>query len=632
MYSNVFEEDAIGPTSEEERAILTVRRFMFRSDRYREPFIELAKKAREVYETWRPQSRSLIQRANLKLPFGFTIVETEIPQILDMFVKDRNIIQVQATRDRGMPFEDIISDFLDDQLENMDFHNKFAVYIKDMLLDGTAIAKVPYRFKEKEVIKRQPQVDPKTGEQSEKKFNVMEVVYDGPDFENIPIIDFFPDWASKIPGDIQSQRGCVHRTRTTLAALKSTLGADGKCIYKNLDKLEFSVNTRGDNAWGDPYFNTERFKKELEELADVRYTHIKDAGNIELWEYWGLYDVDNEGNFEERVITIANGDVLLRNRENYYDKKFKPFVATPNLFRDNEFYGISELSAVRALIKEANTIRNARLDNINLAVNPMWLADRNCGINTKSLFSRPGGIVWANDINGIKPLQLQDPSLGSMNELNGIQQDIQTATANLNSNGAVAQMSRSLGRSATGAQMIQQMSGSRIGLKARMISKTLFKNLSKLMMIINQQYFTDEQWVRLSDPNVENPFATLDPDCFAYDFDFVIKTDYESGDANAQMQKIQQVAQILQVAEQTQPGVTNFQVVLEAMLRPILGHDVKKFTHTQEEMQQMQAQKLAMQQAQNQQQGKAAPQPNAGTPQQAVGSAVGGGAPGMGVQ
>ena len=49
-------------------------------------------------------------------------------------------------------------------------------------------------------------------------------------------------------------------------------------------------------------------------------------------------------------------------------------------------------------------------------------------------------------------------------------------------------------------------------------------------------------------------------------------------------------------------------------------------------MQQMQAQKLAMQQAQNQQQGKAAPQPNAGTPQQAVGSAVGGGAPGMGVQ
>ena len=314
------------------------------------------------------------------------------------------------------------------------------------------------------------------------------------------------------------------------------------------------------------------------------------------------------------MIVIANGDCLLRCDENYYDRKFKPFVATPNLVRDNEFYGISELSSVRGLIKEANTIRNARLDNINLAVNPMWLVDKNGGINTKSLFSRPGGIVYANDINAIKPLQLQDPSLGSLRELTDIQADIQNATSALGGNSAVAQMSRSLGRSAAGANMIQNISNNRLGLKARLLSKSLFKNLAKLMMLENQQYITDEQWVRISDPNVPNPFAALDPGAFAYDWDFKVNTEYETGGPEGEMQKMQAVAGILQVAENTQPGITKFDILLEALLRPLLGHSVKQFVRTEEERQQMQMQQLAQQQAVNAAQGQAAPQPNAGSP------------------
>jgi hypothetical protein len=161
MYSNIFEAGSLGPTPKEERAIMTVRSFMFRSDKYREPFIELAKKARELYETWRPSSRSLIQRANLKLPFGFTIIESQIPKIADIFFKDANIITVEAKREQGIPYEKILSDFTDDQLEAMDFANKFLVYIKNMLLDGTGIGKVGYKFKEKDVITRKVEFDAK---------------------------------------------------------------------------------------------------------------------------------------------------------------------------------------------------------------------------------------------------------------------------------------------------------------------------------------------------------------------------------------------------------------------------------------------------------------------------------------
>ena len=91
----------------------------------------------------------------------------------------------------------------------------------------------------------------------------------------------------------------------------------------------------------------------------------------------------NDGKFEEYLIVIANGDVVVRMEPNFYDYKFKPFVACPNYSRETEFYGIPELLAVRSLIKEANTLRNARLDNINLSVNPMWIADRAAGIKSE---------------------------------------------------------------------------------------------------------------------------------------------------------------------------------------------------------------------------------------------------------
>jgi hypothetical protein len=77
------------------------------------------------------------------------------------------------------------------------------------------------------------------------------------------------------------------------------------------------------------------------------------------------------------------------------------------------------------------------------------------------------------------------------------------------------------------------------------------------------------------------------------------------------MQKMQAVSQILQVAENSQPGTTRFDVLLEAMLRPLLGRQVKRFVRDEQEMAQMQAQQLAATQQINAAQGQAAPQPNA---------------------
>lgn len=589
--------------SKELHAIRVVRAFMRNSDEYRDPHIELAVKSRELYENWSPSNRSLVQRANLKLPFGFTIIETQTPQLVDIFFRGGNAVQFKGQDANDAQYEDAITDFHAHQFEEMNLQSKSAAFIKAMLLDGTAFAKVPYRYKEMETLRRVTQIDPLTGIPISMKQPAIEILFDGPDLEIIPIYDFFPDWSVKRPGDIAAMRGCVHRTFKTVAALKSNP------LYKNIDEVKVSVNVKGADAWARPYYS-DAYRDEFDKLND-NDEGVKEEGAVELWEYWGLFDPNQDGNFEEYIIVIANGDVVLRCEPNFYDYKFKPFVACPNYIRESEFYGIPELMAVRSLIKEANTLRNARLDNINLSVNPMWIADRAAGINTKSLFSRPNGVIWTNDINAIKPLPPMDPSIGSREEMAFIQNDIQNATAMVNAAPVASNLGKQFGRSATGVNFIQSFASSRVSLKARMLAEMFFKPVARIMLLTNRQFVTENQWVRVLDPNTPNPFVELPPDAFFRAFDFFVETTLESGGPEGQLQKIQMVSQILQAVEGSQPGTVKTDVLMEALLRPLLGRQVKRFVNTPDERQAMQMQQLAAQQAVNAQQGAAAPQPNA---------------------
>ena len=584
-------------------AVRVVRAFMKNSDEYREPHLDLARKSRELYENWSPTNRSIIQRANLKLPFGFTIIETQAPQIIDIFFRGGSVIQFKGQDANDAMYEDPITDFHIHQFEEMGFQAKTAAFIKAMLLDGTAFAKVPYRYKEIETMRRVNDVDPITGERIQTKQPVMEVLFDGPDLEIVPIYDFFPDWTVKRPGDVASMRGCVHRTFKTLASLKNNP------LYKNTAELETSLSVKGYEAWARPYYS-DAYRDDFDKLNDNE-EGVKEEGTVEIWEYWGLFDPNQDGKFEEYIIVIANGDVVLRCEKNFYDYKFKPFVACPNYMRESEFYGIPELLAVRSLIKEANTLRNARLDNINLSVNPMWIADRSAGINTKSLFSRPNGVIWTNDVNAIRPLPPLDPSIGSREEMAFIQNDIQNATAMVNAAPVASNLGKQFGRSATGVNFIQSFASSRISLKARMLGELYFKQVAKIMLLTNRQFVTEDKWVRVMDPNSPNPFVQLPADAFFRAFDFVVETTLENGGPEGQFQKIQTVSQILQAVENSQPGTVKSEVVLEALLRPLLGRQVKRFVNSPDERQQMQMQQLAAQQAVNAQQGMAAPQPMA---------------------
>ena len=618
--SDAFERHPSEPQegqNERERARRHVHAFMKKSDEYRRPHLELAKKSRELYQNWDSQAKSPIGRANLKLPYGYTIIESEAPQLCEIFLKEKPFFKWSGREPQDMLWENALTDFHAGQLEAMKMPLKLMSFAKGMLIDGTAVAKVPYKFKEALVMQRKMEVDPILGMPYPTKVPEVQVLFDGPDFEYIPLVDFFPDPAVREAGNIEAHRGVVHRTWRTFADLrgqrkrKSPAGYT-QGIYDNLQELELSLSAKGcDNgaAWKSFYTNDEWLDKRQDNVEG-----IKKNGKIEVWEYWGQFDPEGKGEFEEYIITVANGDVVLRCEPTFLDSKIKPFVACPNVLRDGEFYGIPELIAIRGLIKEATALRNARLDQTNLAVNRQWIVDRAAGIKAKNLYTRPGGIVFTNDMNGIREMPPPEVPASSYREIQEINTEIQATTGMPNSPG-LSDAGRVFGRSATGASLVQSFAGARVGMKARLMAECLWKPLARIMFCINRQYVTDEKWVRVSDPNraMENPFTMLPPDAFHSNYDFDIVTTFEFG-ADQEMAKLQQLTQLLQVAEGSQPGITKWDVLMEDLVRTLVGPKSKKFMRSEDELMQMQLNKLAGEQMANQMIGAAAPQPNAKPP------------------
>ena len=130
-------------------------------------------------------------------------------------------------------------------------------------------------------------------------------------------------------------------------------------------------------------FTDDRYLEKRDRLYGIP-EDIKRKNDIELHEYWGLFDLKGDGNLQECVLTVANNKVCIRAELNPLDKRFKPFVAAVDYPVEGEFYGLGELEPIWSLLKEATALRNARLDNVNQATNRMWIVDRASGINVRN--------------------------------------------------------------------------------------------------------------------------------------------------------------------------------------------------------------------------------------------------------
>ena len=578
------------PSDKDLRAKRHVFNFLRKSSRYRESYESDWEKVLAEYLNTRLVKQNILQRANLKIPYAFTVVESFVPQITEAFLGDRPYIQAVGRGVEDEPFGEALSEHLSYQLDQTDFFSKFVVFVKNLLIFGSSVAKVVWSYKER----NSGALDAET-------------LFDGPEIMNIELQDFFPDWGSTIPGNIESMRGCVHRVWRTMEELRlrerRVINGKEIGIYKNIDELDRSLRSRGDRAWT----NMSQPADDRLSIAKDRYFNLESGAKtndkVEIWEYWGLFDLDDNDTLKECVITVANGDVVLRVAENPYDTKRKPFLMAVDHPIAGELYGVGEILPVLSLIKEGTALRNARLDQTNQAVNRMWLVDRNSGINVRNLYTRPGGIILANDINGIKPLDAPESAPATFKEMAQIDYDIQNATAQVNASQSVSNVGRAFGRTATGVSFMQSATANRLSLKVRLVEDMFFRQLGKAMLELNKQFMQNDVWVRMY--NSDSPFSSLPADAFAKSYDFYAVGAMDRLNKSQRQQILQQVLiPYLQVVEQSHPNTVKWDNLTRRLFKEFDWQNLNELITTPEERQQamdqmMESQKKQAEEAMN---------------------------------
>lgn len=586
-----------------DRLLTYIQKFIRDSWEFRRKYETLWVRYLGEYLNSRNVKSNPLQRANLKLPYAFTTIETFVPQIVDTFLSEKPYITIEPFGAEDVKAAEAIGDFFTYQLDRMEFFKEFVPFIKNVLIYGTGIAKTTWSVKTKQISEVYYETDQITGIQSSNKRDANQVIYDGPRFDNIDILDFFSDPGCAKAGDIQSMRGCVHRVYRTFDELKALEKKDGVGIYSNLNKLKDGMTEYGSNAWTNMNRGEDSWARDRKEMLNHQDPGLKNKGKIELWEYWGTIpnnDESPETNGKEYVITVANGDTIIRHDENPFDAKFKPFLACPNYIVPNEFYGIGEIEIVYSLIKEATALRNARLDQANQAVNRMWIVDRGSGINLRNLYSRSGGIVLTNDMNGIRELPAEEVPGSSYKEISQIDYDIQNATSQINASQGASNLGRAFGSTAKGVDYLKSFSSSRLSLKVKQIERWVMESFGKTLLLLNRQFTKTDQWVKLFN-NEDDPFITISPNIFLNDYDFFATGAMERLNKEQKQQILQNnIIPFLQVVEQAQPNTINMDAVVKRFFKDFDYKNVSDFINPTDVRQQ-----LTMQQQQSQQQAQA---------------------------
>ena len=267
----------------------------------------------------------------------------------------------------------------------------------------------------------------------------------------------------------------IYRYETDLSSLKK----DGR--YKNLDKVA--------------RFHREDFDYDPPDETEFKFSD-EPRKKLVVYEYWGNYDVNNDGIAEPIVCAWVN-DVIIRLQSNPYPDGKAPFIVVPfnsvpfkihgeanaELIGDNQKVKTAIVRGIIDNMAQSNNgqvaIRKGALDQIN---RKKFLAGQNFEFN-----GSPGDF-WQGSYNNI-PGSAFD-MIGLMNN------EIESITGTKSFSGGIN--AGALGATATGARGALDATATRRMNIVRNVAENLIKPLIRKWMSYNSEFLEDEEVVRVT--------------------------------------------------------------------------------------------------------------------------------------
>ena len=498
-----------------------------------------------------------------------------IPTIADPFLSTSDIIKCNP-----VTFEDVKAARQSELLLNTQFVRKFNRYnfinkaLRVLATEGTVIIQTGWDYEDEEV---EVETEVIAVNDLGMEMIVPDTIMQTKILKNQPTAivcrneDIFLD--PTCMDDMDKCQFVIHRYETDL----STLKADGR--FSNLDKIDMN----GGSSFNEPDFMPE----------DETKFRFQDKARQKLlvYEYWGNYDIDEDGEVEPIVCSWV-GQTIIRLEENPYPDKKPPFLVVPFNSVPFQLFGEALAEVIGDNQKVKTAITRGLIDNmaksnngqIGMRKGALDMTNRKRFMKGENFeFNGSPGDFWQGSYNQI-PSSAFDMLALQNNEI-----EAQTGTKSFS--GGIS--GNSLGDSATGVRSAMDATSVRRIHLVRNIAENLIKPLMRKWLAYDSKFMEEEEIVRITNEE----FVPIKRDDLSGNLDIDINISTAEDNAG----KSQELSFLLQTIGNTMPFEMTQLVIAEiARLKkmPDLERKIKEFKQqpdpAQEQLKQLDMQRMQM--------------------------------------
>ena len=335
------------------------------------------------------------QKSNLVIPLAFTLVETVLPNMIEaVFAENppvKVITKIPELLENAKGRERVFTV----QLEEMDAFMKLLKFFRMVCKYGTAYLKLGWEYREalkQYKVKTREIMGISIGRSRVKK-NV--ALYDNP---NIYPISPYYIYKDPMASSIKEALYVIQEDFLTLRQLQDR---EKMGWYNNISKLG-EPQTLQEDIMQNVY-------SELETNVPSAY-QAKGAKRYRILEHWE----------PDRVMTLCENKII-GDHANQYDHQEIPYFEGVICPTDTSPYGIGVVKMVQALQAQLNETTNRRMDNVKIVLDKIFVVARDARINIDTLYTKPGKVILASYVNGIKELETKDITAAAYTEIAMIQ-------------------------------------------------------------------------------------------------------------------------------------------------------------------------------------------------------------------
>lgn len=473
-----------------------------RYERYYKLFVAYSGDRKKEIKTW---------QSNVFVPYVQAVVETMMPRILDAR-PDFTVIGRTAEDNLKAEKQQQLCDYLW-EISGMDTVTEDVV--RSSLIYGTGFMQVSWK-KDTRKLKFLKTKD--IGARKYKWVEEEKTFYDAPFCEWVDNFALWYDWHNVdrklknywfkrliLPAS-EIRRRYPMADQDRLAMALDSAGGDltDYAAIRQLVKSSQERITKGTDrgvslSYSGIYYNTQRYQQIDPELK-----------MYEVFEWTRPY--------EDAYSVIVGGSNVPILRSGYmpipYDFKEAPFIEVPYLKVPGEFegYGIAAILESPQIL--LNTIKNQRLDAATLSIHKMWIVNPLANINKDELVTRPFGIIYSIDPQGVREVQFSDIKASAYKEEDLLKSDMQHASGVDD-----ASMGIQNGSSATEIRHLRESTLERVRLFINHLGSA-YSDVIRYWMDMERQLFTKDMTIRVTGDNGEVEYPLVEKDDLMGRFDY----------------------------------------------------------------------------------------------------------------